>query len=67
MVGFPEGGATTAGKVAEATEIREMGCNELDMVINIAWLKAGEDERVKQDIQTKQPSPSAPLGIQSDD
>ncbi len=50
-VGFPDGGATTAGKVAEATELREMGCDELDMVINIAWLKAGEDERVKQDIQ----------------
>ncbi len=50
-VGFPDGGATTASKVSEATELREMGCDELDMVMNIAWLKAGQDERVKRDIQ----------------
>ncbi|MFC1762464.1 deoxyribose-phosphate aldolase [Planctomycetota bacterium] len=49
-VGFPDGSATTAGKVAEAIELREMGCNELDMVINIPWLKAGEYDRVAQDI-----------------
>lgn len=49
-VGFPDGSATTAGKVAEAIELRTMGCNELDMVINIAWLKAGETERVAADI-----------------
>lgn len=49
-VGFPDGSATTAGKVAEATELRGMGCGELDMVINITWLKAGEYEKVAQDI-----------------
>jgi len=49
-VGFPSGGATTAGKVAEAGELLEMGCREIDMVINIAWLKAGRDERVGRDI-----------------
>ncbi len=50
-VGFPDGSATTAGKVAEATELREMGCDELDMVINIPWLKAGEYDRVAEDIE----------------
>lgn len=49
-VGFPDGSATTAGKVAEAIELRGMGCNELDMVINIPWLKAGEDALVARDI-----------------
>ena len=49
-VGFPDGSATTAGKVAEAIELREMGCNELDMVINLPWLKGGELGRVAQDI-----------------
>lgn len=49
-VGFPDGSATTAGKVAEAIELRKMGCNELDMVINIPWLRAGEYDRVAQDI-----------------
>ncbi len=49
-VGFPDGSATTAGKVAEAIELRGMGCDELDMVINIPWLKAGEHGLVEQDI-----------------
>lgn len=49
-VGFPSGGTTTASKVAEAIELREMGCDELDMVINIAWLKARKDELVREDI-----------------
>lgn len=49
-VGFPDGSATTAAKVAEASELREMGCDELDMVINIPWLKAGLYERVADDI-----------------
>jgi len=49
-VGFPGGSTTTAGKVAEAIELRGMGCDELDMVINIPWLKAGEYELVEKDI-----------------
>ena len=51
VVGFPDGGATTEGKVREAAELVTMGVNELDMVINIAWLKAGEFEAVKNDIR----------------
>ena len=50
-VGFPSGATTTACKVAEAVELREMGCNELDMVMNIAWLKAGKDDLVSKDIK----------------
>jgi deoxyribose-phosphate aldolase len=50
VVGFPGGGTTTASKINEANELREMGCNELDMVINIAWLKAGEYDKVAADI-----------------
>lgn len=50
-VGFPDGGATTAGKVQEATELTKMGVSELDMVINIAWLKAGKVDAVKRDIE----------------
>lgn len=52
VVGFPDGGATTAGKVCEANELKAMGVNELDMVINIAWLKAGKYDLVLQDIQS---------------
>lgn len=50
VVGFPDGSATTAGKVAEALELRKMGCDELDMVINIPWLQAGATERVAQEL-----------------
>ncbi|MDC7227866.1 MAG: deoxyribose-phosphate aldolase [Spirochaetales bacterium] len=50
-VGFPDGAATTAGKVHEALELIEMGVNELDMVINIGWLKAGEYDLFANDIK----------------
>ncbi len=50
VVGFPDGAATTAGKVAEAKEQLAMGCAEFDMVNNIAWLKAGKDDLYSADI-----------------
>jgi len=50
VAGFPSGGNTTASKVAETKEAIEMGCGEIDAVINIAWLKAGQDDRVRRDI-----------------
>lgn len=51
-VGFPDGGATTASKVQETEELIKMGVNELDMVVNIGWLKAGEYKRVENDISS---------------
>lgn len=50
-VGFPDGGATTEGKVLETKELVKMGVNELDMVINIGWLKAGRYNEVTDDIE----------------
>ena len=50
-VGFPSGGNTTATKVAEAKELLEMGCSELDMVINIGLLRSGVNQRVLEDIR----------------
>ena len=50
-VGFPDGGATTSGKVAETREQLAMGCREFDMVNNIAWLKGGKDDRYLEDIR----------------
>lgn len=50
-VGFPSGGNTTATKVAEARELLEMGCSELDMVINIGLLRSEQCERVLEDIR----------------
>lgn len=50
-VSFPSGAATTAMKVAEARELLGMGCDELDMVINIGLLRSGHYERALNDIR----------------
>ena len=51
-VGFPDGGATTEGKVLETKELKNMGVNEIDMVINLGWLKAGNYDEVRNDIES---------------
>ncbi len=50
VIGFPLGAATTATKVFETKEAVELGAEEVDMVINIGALKAGNDALVEQDI-----------------
>ena len=39
VVGFPNGYSTTAGKVAETRQAIADGADEVDMVINVGWLK----------------------------
>lgn len=51
VVGFPGGAETTATKVATAVELVRMGCREIDMVNNLAWLKAGEKELYVRDVR----------------
>ena len=48
VIGFPHGTQTTASKVAEAEEAAENGADELDMVINVAHLKDGNNDYVKR-------------------
>lgn len=50
VVGFPLGACLTEVKAFEAAEAIRRGANEVDMVINIGMLKAGELDFVKQDI-----------------
>ena len=50
VVGFPDGGATTEAKVLETEELKAMGVDEIDMVINIGWLKAKKYDEVGTDI-----------------
>lgn len=50
-VGFPSGCDTTKSKVFQAQELIGMGCDELDMVINIPMLKAGNLKYVFDDIR----------------
>lgn len=50
VIGFPLGAMSTAGKAAEATCAVADGADELDMVINVGWLLAGELDAVRDDI-----------------
>jgi deoxyribose-phosphate aldolase len=49
-VAFPSGGATSEMKIAEAQELLRLGCDELDMVINVGLLRSGQVQRVLEDI-----------------
>lgn len=50
VIGFPHGSHTTATKVFEATDARANGAVELDLVLNISWLRSGLLDRVQEDI-----------------
>ena len=39
VIGFPNGYSTTATKVFETTDAIKNGADEIDMVINVGWLK----------------------------
>lgn len=41
VIGFPNGYATTAVKVFETRDAIQNGADEIDMVINIGWIKDG--------------------------
>lgn len=50
VIGFPTGATTTATKLYEAAEAVDNGATELDVVINLGWLKAGEANQVNREI-----------------
>lgn len=52
VVGFPLGANTTAVKVYEAVQAVKEGAQEIDMVINIGWLKDGQDDRIQEEIES---------------
>lgn len=51
VVGFPNGYSTTAAKVAETREAIASGVSEVDMVINIGFLKSGRYDTVADEIK----------------
>ena len=51
VVGFPLGAMCTKAKAYEAKCAVEDGADEVDMVINIGWLKDGKDDLVVNDIR----------------
>ena len=51
VVGFPLGAASSAAKAFEAKKAAEDGASEIDMVINIGFIKDGTDEEAAKDIR----------------
>lgn len=51
VIGFPNGYSTTETKVFEAKNAIENGASEIDMVINIGFLKDGRYEEVEEEIR----------------
>lgn len=51
VIGFPNGYNTTAVKVFETKDAIASGADEIDMVINIGMLKAGNDTQVCDEIR----------------
>jgi deoxyribose-phosphate aldolase len=50
VVGFPLGAMSSAAKAFEAKHAISEGAKEIDMVINVGWLKNHDDEMVQDDI-----------------
>ncbi len=51
VIGFPNGYPTTAVKVFETKDALENGADEIDMVINIGWLKDKKYELILDEIK----------------
>ena len=52
VVGFPLGANLSSVKAFETQEAIAAGANEIDMVINVGWIKSNKWSAVKEDIQT---------------
>lgn len=52
VIGFPNGNMTTKTKEFETKDAIENGADEIDMVINIGWLKDRKYQDVEQEIRT---------------
>ena len=51
VIGFPLGAATTAVKAFETEDAVRNGADEIDMVVNIGMIKAGDWDYVENDIR----------------
>lgn len=50
VIGFPLGASTSTGKAAETEIVIKNGAREVDMVLHIGALKAGDTNKVERDI-----------------
>ena len=51
VIGFPNGYSTTATKVFECRDALENGADEIDMVINIGFLKSGRYDEILDELK----------------
>jgi deoxyribose-phosphate aldolase len=51
VVGFPHGASPTEVKAHEARLVRSQGAAEIDMVVDIGWLRSGELGRVEEEVR----------------
>lgn len=51
VIGFPNGYMTTAAKCFETRDAIERGAGEIDMVVNLGWVRQGACDRVLQEIR----------------
>ena len=51
VIGFPNGYATTGSKCFMATDAVDNGADEVDMVINLGWVKEGKYDEVLEEIK----------------
>ncbi|MFG6403382.1 deoxyribose-phosphate aldolase [Microbacterium sp. P04] len=51
VIGFPHGTTSTAAKTAEVARALQDGASEVDMVVNIGFLRSGFDDAVVDDIR----------------
>lgn len=51
VIGFPNGYSTTGSKIYEAKEACDNGASEIDMVININFVKSGRMDEVSREIK----------------
>lgn len=51
VIGFPNGYNTTETKVFETENAIENGADEIDMVINLGWVKEGKFDLIKAEIK----------------
>lgn len=52
VIGFPLGAMSTESKVLEAQDCIGNGADEIDMVMNVGWLKSGKFNLVQQEISS---------------
>ena len=63
VVGFPHGQHTSETKAAEAEHLSEAGADELDVVCNVGYLKVGDDEAFRRDLEAVVAATARPVKV----